>query len=118
MPTYAHASLILGEDRSKLSKRHGATSVDQFKREVTAVLLAQLPKGRGPARARGGRARGPDAPGRVRGIDGGTPSLATPLTQSSRTRPKITRRAFFAPWPLGAPPRRALGASSIDPLSS
>jgi len=33
MPTYAHASLILGEDRSKLSKRHGATSVDQFKRE-------------------------------------------------------------------------------------
>lgn len=33
MPTYAHASLILGEDRSKLSKRHGATSVDQFKNE-------------------------------------------------------------------------------------
>ena len=33
MPTYAHASLILGEDRSKLSKRHGATSVDQFKQE-------------------------------------------------------------------------------------
>lgn len=30
-PTYAHCSLILGEDRSKLSKRHGATSVSQFK---------------------------------------------------------------------------------------
>merc|ERR1719258_264022 len=27
------ASLVLGEDRSKLSKRHGATSVDQFRRE-------------------------------------------------------------------------------------
>eukprot|EP00640_Fibrocapsa_japonica_P000366 CAMPEP_0113938446 /NCGR_PEP_ID=MMETSP1339-20121228/4869_1 /TAXON_ID=94617 /ORGANISM="Fibrocapsa japonica" /LENGTH=552 /DNA_ID=CAMNT_0000941569 /DNA_START=247 /DNA_END=1905 /DNA_ORIENTATION=- /assembly_acc=CAM_ASM_000762 len=32
-PTYAHCSLILGEDRSKLSKRHGATSVDQFKQQ-------------------------------------------------------------------------------------
>ena len=29
-PTYAHCSLILGQDRSKLSKRHGATSVAQF----------------------------------------------------------------------------------------
>ena len=29
-PVFAHASLILGEDRSKMSKRHGATSVDQF----------------------------------------------------------------------------------------
>jgi len=29
-PTYAHCSLILGSDRSKLSKRHGATSVQQF----------------------------------------------------------------------------------------
>lgn len=32
-PTYAHVSLILGEDRSKLSKRHGATSVTQFREE-------------------------------------------------------------------------------------
>ena len=29
-PTYAHCSLILGSDRSKLSKRHGATSLSQF----------------------------------------------------------------------------------------
>lgn len=33
-PQYAHCSLILGEDRSKLSKRHGATSVGQFRQEV------------------------------------------------------------------------------------
>lgn len=32
-PQYAHCSLILGEDRSKLSKRHGATSVTQFREE-------------------------------------------------------------------------------------
>lgn len=32
-PQYAHCSLILGEDRSKLSKRHGATSVTQFRTE-------------------------------------------------------------------------------------
>lgn len=32
-PRYAHCSLILGKDRSKLSKRHGATSVTQFKEE-------------------------------------------------------------------------------------
>jgi glutamyl-tRNA synthetase len=29
-PVYAHCSLILGSDRSKLSKRHGATSLSQF----------------------------------------------------------------------------------------
>jgi len=33
LPQYAHLSLVLGEDRSKLSKRHGATSVDQFRKE-------------------------------------------------------------------------------------
>lgn len=32
-PEYAHCSLILGSDRSKLSKRHGATSVTQFREE-------------------------------------------------------------------------------------
>lgn len=32
-PTYAHCSLILGSDRSKLSKRHGATSVKQFSQQ-------------------------------------------------------------------------------------
>merc|ERR1719379_1986843 len=30
-PTFAHISLILAPDKSKLSKRHGATSVGQFK---------------------------------------------------------------------------------------
>lgn len=33
IPKYAHLALVLGEDRSKLSKRHGATSVNQFKLE-------------------------------------------------------------------------------------
>lgn len=32
-PVFAHASLILGQDRSKLSKRHGATSVNQFQEQ-------------------------------------------------------------------------------------
>ncbi|KAL5670620.1 hypothetical protein ACJX0J_022841, partial [Zea mays] len=31
MPSFAHVSLILAPDRSKLSKRHGATSVGQYK---------------------------------------------------------------------------------------
>ena len=30
-PEFAHISLILGKDRSKMSKRHGATSVEQYK---------------------------------------------------------------------------------------
>jgi glutamyl-tRNA synthetase len=30
-PSYAHCSLILGEDKQKLSKRHGATSCDQYR---------------------------------------------------------------------------------------
>ena len=30
VPRFAHVSLILGQDRSKLSKRHGATSVSQY----------------------------------------------------------------------------------------
>jgi len=33
VPKYAHLALVLGEDRSKLSKRHGATSVNQFRLE-------------------------------------------------------------------------------------
>ncbi|MDP2676612.1 MAG: glutamate--tRNA ligase [bacterium] len=32
-PQYAHLPLVLGEDRSKLSKRHGATAVTQYKKE-------------------------------------------------------------------------------------
>lgn len=31
LPYFAHISLILGKDRSKMSKRHGATSVVQYK---------------------------------------------------------------------------------------
>jgi len=30
-PEFAHVSLILGSDRSKMSKRHGATSVEQYR---------------------------------------------------------------------------------------
>ena len=46
-PRYAHVSLILGEDRQKLSKRHGATSIDQFAQmgylpEAMANYLALL----------------------------------------------------------------------------
>jgi glutamyl/glutaminyl-tRNA synthetase len=33
VPEYAHLPLILGPDRSKLSKRHGATSVDECRAE-------------------------------------------------------------------------------------
>jgi len=30
-PSFAHVSLILGKDRSKMSKRHGATSIEAYK---------------------------------------------------------------------------------------
>ena len=33
VPRFAHVSLILGQDRTKLSKRHGATSVSQFEED-------------------------------------------------------------------------------------
>ncbi|WCJ32856.1 Glutamate--tRNA ligase [Euphorbia peplus] len=39
MPSFAHVSLILAPDRSKLSKRHGATSVGQFRE------MGYLPQG-------------------------------------------------------------------------
>ena len=32
VPYFGHVSLILGADRSKMSKRHGATSVDQYRK--------------------------------------------------------------------------------------
>lgn len=32
-PEFAHVSLLIGEDRQKLSKRHGATSVAQYRNE-------------------------------------------------------------------------------------
>lgn len=31
-PKFGHMALVLGEDRQKLSKRHGATSIDEFRR--------------------------------------------------------------------------------------
>ena len=31
MPTFAHLSMILGPDGKKLSKRHGAASVEEFR---------------------------------------------------------------------------------------
>jgi glutamyl/glutaminyl-tRNA synthetase len=31
-PVYAHLPLILGSDRSKMSKRHGATTIDEYKK--------------------------------------------------------------------------------------
>ena len=38
-PTFGHISLILGKDHTKMSKRHGATSVDQYRQ------LGYLPEG-------------------------------------------------------------------------
>lgn len=32
MPLFGHVSLILGKDRTKMSKRHGSTSVEQYKK--------------------------------------------------------------------------------------
>lgn len=39
LPKFGHISLILGKDRTKMSKRHGATSVEQYKN------LGYLPEG-------------------------------------------------------------------------
>jgi nondiscriminating glutamyl-tRNA synthetase len=39
LPKFGHISLILGKDRAKMSKRHGATSVEQYKN------LGYLPEG-------------------------------------------------------------------------
>lgn len=33
IPQYAHLPLVLGADRSKLSKRHGATSIDEYRNQ-------------------------------------------------------------------------------------
>ena len=46
-PTFAHVSMVLGPDHSKLSKRHGATSVSEFREtgilpEALANYLALL----------------------------------------------------------------------------
>ncbi len=32
-PQFAHLSMVMGKDNSRLSKRHGATAVDQFKKD-------------------------------------------------------------------------------------
>ena len=43
-PKYAHLPLILGSDKSKLSKRHGATSLDDFKKKgyLKAAIINHL----------------------------------------------------------------------------
>ena len=48
-PVFGHISLILGKDHTKMSKRHGATSVDQYRRlgylpEAIVNFLALLAK--------------------------------------------------------------------------
>ena len=43
-PTFGHVSLILAPDKSKLSKRHGATSVGEFRQDgfLAAAMLNYL----------------------------------------------------------------------------
>jgi glutamyl-tRNA synthetase len=43
-PVFGHMSLILAPDKSKLSKRHGATSVGDFKAQVGRAVV-QCDKG-------------------------------------------------------------------------
>ena len=46
-PTYAHLPMVLGTDKKKLSKRHGAVSVEEFRdRGVAAGGARQLPRAR------------------------------------------------------------------------
>lgn len=44
LPVFAHLSTILGSDGSKLSKRHGATSIDEFRRQgyLSSALVNYL----------------------------------------------------------------------------
>jgi len=44
VPEFAHVSLLIGKDRQKLSKRHGATSVSQYRKEhyLPGALLNYL----------------------------------------------------------------------------
>ncbi|OPX86343.1 MAG: Glutamate--tRNA ligase 2 [Pelotomaculum sp. PtaB.Bin104] len=44
LPVFAHLSMILAPDRSKLSKRHGATSVEEFREQgyLPAALINYL----------------------------------------------------------------------------
>jgi nondiscriminating glutamyl-tRNA synthetase len=44
LPEFAHLSMVMGEDNTRLSKRHGATAVDQFNKDgiLPAALLNYL----------------------------------------------------------------------------
>ena len=42
VPVYAHVSMINGDDGKKLSKRHGAVSVMQYRRRLPAGSATQL----------------------------------------------------------------------------
>jgi nondiscriminating glutamyl-tRNA synthetase len=50
LPEFAHLSTILGSDRERLSKRHGATSVASFREMGQLPCPARLGGGRGHAR--------------------------------------------------------------------
>ena len=45
-PVFGHISLILGKDRTKMSKRHGATSVDQYRKLLSSNIRAMFNKAR------------------------------------------------------------------------
>ena len=42
IPRFAHIPMILGADRARLSKRHGATSVEQYRELGLSGSLCQL----------------------------------------------------------------------------
>ena len=99
-PTYAHLPMVLGTDKKKLSKRHGAVSVEEFRdRGVLSRGARQLP------RARRVELRRPhdddDRPRAGRAVHARAGELE-PRRVRSREARVAERRA-----PAGAPARRA-----------
>ena len=77
-PVYAHLPLILGPDRAKLSKRHGAVALEEFRDAgYLPEALVQLPRA-----ARLGARRRPRGDGRS------TRSSPRSTSTASRTRPR------------------------------
>ena len=116
LPQFAHVPMILGADGERLSKRHGAVSVMQYRDEgYLPEALRQLPRApRLVARRRGEvLARAARRVVRPRGTSAGRRRASTPRSWRGSTR-NTSRKRPTRGWRELAPPFLAADGCDVE----
>lgn len=88
-PVFGHVSLILAPDKSKLSKRHGATSVGEFREDGYLAAVSERASGPAPSAVAAG----------VQQLHSTVPSFhAAAVHVACGITPQHSQLAALAPW--------------------